>query len=622
MNRLFLMFFMGLAIFASQHASAHHSFSATFQVGEKITVEGTVTNFSFKNPHVLIYFSVENDDDTTTEWVSEGAAATNMRRAGWSADTFSAGEIVRVTGDKTHDGSPMTSIDTVDVLGVNGEIVRQLGDNPEEEIPAEGGMGGMGGPVENFVKAAPMDLTLEDDSPNLTGIWTRHGMGLGRPGRPAGTFNETGEKAQALFTEVVDPQVFCDAPGLMRQAGMTPHPVGITQFDDRVVFKWEEYGGSREVFFDDRDAKGYKTRLGDGVARYEKGALIIETTNLLPNPSSPEGQILSDKMTVTEIYTRADTDKFGPVLSIKVFGKDADWLQDELIFEGLKMSAGEYEFIENDCQTPLRERVAVNSSISFFITSVGIGDGANLGGLEGADAHCEALASKMNAGGKDWRAYLSTTGENGVNARDRIGQGPWYNARGIAIAINVDDLHSDSNNIAKQTAVAQNASIISGRGDEVNRHDILTGSQLDGTAMMSESDTTCGNWTSNAEEGSALVGHFDREGGGENPESWNQAHPSRGCSQENLQGTGGDGLFYCFASIADTTVIDVNNVIPVVGYVASEAQAAAPADVANAPEEVVAEVVEKETGMSSIIIAGLALLLLIVGVLVFRRKGS
>jgi len=186
-------------------------------------------------------------------------------------------------------------------------------------------------------------------------------------------------------------------------------------------------------------------------------------------------------------------------------------------------------------------------SISFFLTDSGPGDGARLGGLNGADAHCQALATTVGAGDKSWRAYLSTTGSEDVDARDRIGNGPWYNSGGVMVAGGPSNLHSEDNNLTKETVLDQNGNVVNGRGDEPNRHDILTGTQMDGTASDAEEDTTCGNWTSNG-EGSALVGHHDRTGGGDNPTSWNSAHASRGCSQENLQGTGGDGLFYCFAA--------------------------------------------------------------------------
>ncbi len=188
---------------------------------------------------------------------------------------------------------------------------------------------------------------------------------------------------------------------------------------------------------------------------------------------------------------------------------------------------------------------AAQEPMTFFLTSHGPGDGANLGGLDGADAHCAALAGEDS--GLTWRAYLSTTGDGGVNARDRIGSGPWHNANGVMVAESVADLHSDNNKLSKDNSISESGEMISGRGDDVNRHDIITGSMMDGMASMADGDTTCSNWTTNSSDGSALVGHHDRTGGGDNPTSWNSAHGSRGCSQSDLQGTGGDGLFYCFA---------------------------------------------------------------------------
>ena len=196
------------------------------------------------------------------------------------------------------------------------------------------------------------------------------------------------------------------------------------------------------------------------------------------------------------------------------------------------------------------------SDMSFFITSVGSGDGANLGGLAGADKHCSTLAAKAGSKGKTWRAYLSTQGrekEPTVNARDRIGSGPWYNAKGERIARNVDDLHSASNNVKKETALNEMGQVVAGRGDKpANRHDILTGSRVDGTAFAgADPDSTCGNWTRGGAEGAVMVGHHDRAGPNSDPwaTSWNSSHMSRGgCSQKALQGTGGDGLIYCFAA--------------------------------------------------------------------------
>ena len=189
------------------------------------------------------------------------------------------------------------------------------------------------------------------------------------------------------------------------------------------------------------------------------------------------------------------------------------------------------------------------NAMSFFITSKGSGDGANLGGLAGADAHCAELAQAAGSSGKTWRAYLSVHADGtqpAVNARDRIGFGPWYNAKGVMVAETLNHLHSDHMHLGKQNSLTENGTVVNGRGDTPNEHDILTGSSLDGRTIYDGSNHTCNNWTSNG-EGSAHVGHFDRTGGGDNPTSWNSAHGSRGCSQENLVATGGAGYFYCFA---------------------------------------------------------------------------
>jgi hypothetical protein len=193
--------------------------------------------------------------------------------------------------------------------------------------------------------------------------------------------------------------------------------------------------------------------------------------------------------------------------------------------------------------------LAQTSEMSFFVTSVGSGKGADLGGLQGADAHCQALARSAGAGGKTWHAYLSTQGETPVNARERIGAGPWRNAKGVVVAANVDELHSRRNNLSKQTALTEKGAPVNGRGDTPNMHDMLTGSQPDGRAFPAGEDRTCGSWTKSG-EGSAMLGHHDRMGlrDDDASRSWNSSHPSRGCSQEALRSTGGNGLFYCFAA--------------------------------------------------------------------------
>ncbi len=189
--------------------------------------------------------------------------------------------------------------------------------------------------------------------------------------------------------------------------------------------------------------------------------------------------------------------------------------------------------------------------LGFFITSAGSGDGANLGGLAGADAICQKLGAAAGAGSRTWRAYLSVAASGAqpaVNAKDRIGAGPWYNAKGVMVAQNVADLHSENNKLGKEGSLTEKGAVWNGRGDTPNMHDILTGSGLDGTLASGAGDRTCSNWTSNKGDGSALVGHHDKQGGGANPNSWNSAHPSKGCGQANLVATGGAGAFYCFAA--------------------------------------------------------------------------
>jgi hypothetical protein len=195
---------------------------------------------------------------------------------------------------------------------------------------------------------------------------------------------------------------------------------------------------------------------------------------------------------------------------------------------------------------------AQQANMTFFVTSTGSGKGGDLGGLDGADAHCAALAKAAGAKAANWRAYLSTSlpgGDAGVDARSRIGKGPWQNAKGAVVAKNVEDLHSGHNNVTKQTALTEKGEMVKGRGDTPNEHDILTGSDSAGYFSTAGGDTTCGNWTKSG-EGSAIVGHHDLQGlkDTRHMKSWNSSHGSRGCSQDQLKSSGGAGLFYCFAA--------------------------------------------------------------------------
>jgi len=197
---------------------------------------------------------------------------------------------------------------------------------------------------------------------------------------------------------------------------------------------------------------------------------------------------------------------------------------------------------------------AQQANMSFFVTSAGSGKGADLGGLAGADKICQTLASAAGAGSRTWHAYLSTMASGGaaaVNAKDRIGKGPWVNAKGVTIAKDVAELHSKTNNVTKQTNLTEKGDVVNGRGDTPNMHDILTGSQADGTAFAADKDMTCGNFTKSGADGAVMMGHSDRMGLSDDDvaKSWNSSHASRGgCSQDALKGTGGAGLFYCFAA--------------------------------------------------------------------------
>lgn len=409
-TKLHLLFVLFALVYAIP-SFAHHSFSATFQEGAKITREGVVTDFSFRNPHILVYFDVTNEDGSVTGWVSEGAAATLMRRRGWSRNSLEAGDVIRVFGDSTHDGSPMTSIDTLDIIDPStGAVVEALMEQEGQQRQQQ------------LVKAPPVPLTLPDGKPNLTGAWTNHGMSDGRPRRPQLSFSEAGAALQAQFDLANDPQVFCDPPGLVRQVATTPHPIRITQFDDRIEFEYEEYGGARTVYFDDRAHLGVRTHLGDSIARYEGDTLVIKTTNLLANQASPEGDVLSDQTTTREIYTRADDEAHGSIVNLDMYMTDPVNLSEVLVMSRRKMSAGDYEFIENDCQTPLRERGKVHTVMNFFVSA----------DIDESDASCAGLAAEVAQDNKNWIAASSP---------DALGSSPIYSAKGELLSSNLSELN-------------------------------------------------------------------------------------------------------------------------------------------------------------------------------------
>ncbi|MGI9272991.1 MAG: DUF6152 family protein [Woeseiaceae bacterium] len=329
--------------------NAHHSFAATFQEGSEIAVEGVVTNFSFKNPHILIYLDVTDESGAVTNWMSEGGAATLMRNAGWSRDTFKPGDHVRISGNPTHDGSPMISVGTVQILdAATGEVVRTVSRDRDRDGPTE---------------IVEIPLLLEDGRPNLTGAWVQ----LRRPGerrRPTDLggpppYSAAGAAAQAEYDRSNDPQIFCEPPGVVRQAGFTPHPLRISQETDHIIFEYEEFGGYRIVpLSDELPAAGPKSKLGDSIAHYDGDTLVVRTVNILSNPSNPLGHQTSDQVTTVETYKRVDEAEFGPLISTKMVITDPVYYDGgSWTLEQTKRYSEGYEFIENDCRPPLRERV-------------------------------------------------------------------------------------------------------------------------------------------------------------------------------------------------------------------------------------------------------------------------
>jgi hypothetical protein len=346
---------------------AHHSFSATF-TNETITVEGVVDEVKFSNPHVIVYFNVTDDKGKTTRWMTEGAAATLMRGRGWSKDTLNPGDYIRVTGNSSRNGSPMVSTGTlVFVDPVSGKVLGTPGGNAVSDVKVE--------------TSIPMQLA--DGHPNLTGAWVMgnndggrggrgdggrrgddgppdgatRGSGGGGQGRGRGgaimPYTEEAAALQASFDPKDDPQVQCKPPGLVRQAVTTPHPVKITQYDDHVVIAYEEYGGVRTIYFDDRDLVGGEhTNLGQSIARYEGQKLIVETTHLLGNLTNPGGNALSDQTETVETYYRKEDVDGQSSLVMDVVVTDPGYLTAPWTSSWEKYYSAGYDFIEVDCQVP------------------------------------------------------------------------------------------------------------------------------------------------------------------------------------------------------------------------------------------------------------------------------
>lgn len=345
---------LGMVVLASQ-ARAHHSFYGTFDTGKKTEVTGVVTEFHFFNPHVSVYFDVTNSDGSITRWMSEGNAASNYTRLGWTPATLKKGDVVRISGDATRDGSPMVTLGKLELLdGKDRSVMRVLTETQRGTQPA----------AASRVAVQSLSPRLNDGRPNLSGTWTEADHQR-FPG-PSVPYNEAGKALQASARIADDPQIFCEPPGLVRQVASTPHAIRITQQTDRVLIDYEEYGGHRDIPLAAKGpssaAKGAaatphgKSRLGTAIARYEGDALVIETTNLLGSWISPHGDQFSDQTTTVETYRRSDDPQAGPMLSMSFVANDPLYLRSAFTFNKARRYAGDYQFIPNECRAPLRSR--------------------------------------------------------------------------------------------------------------------------------------------------------------------------------------------------------------------------------------------------------------------------
>jgi hypothetical protein len=338
---------LSLIVLAGQ-ARAHHSFYGTFDTGKKTEATGVVTEFHFFNPHVSVYFDVTNSDGTIARWMSEGNAASNYTRLGWTPATLKKGDVVRISGDATRDGSPMVTLGKLELLdGRDRSVARVLTEPQHGTQPVVAQRGA----------AQSLSPRLSDGRPNLSGTWTEADHQR-FPG-PAVPYNDAGRALQASARIADDPQIFCEPPGLVRQVASTPHAIRITQQADRVVIDYEEYGGRREIPL---VAKGVapaasgKSRLGTAVAHYDGDALVIETTGLLGSWISPHGDQFSDQTTTIETYRRSDDPQSGPMLSMAFVANDPAYLRSAFTFNKARRYAGDYQFIPNECRAPLRSR--------------------------------------------------------------------------------------------------------------------------------------------------------------------------------------------------------------------------------------------------------------------------
>lgn len=328
----------------AQLVEAHHSFAASF-INKEIVREGIVDRYVFRNPHVIVYMTVRDADGEETRWMVEGPSATALRKAGWSKQTLKPGDLLRITGNAGRNNKPMMSMENLEILDPKTRVVLA---NPGRKTFAAG------------TETAPEDivsipLTLDTGRPNLMGTW---GRGRGKPGflsHRAPPFNTIGEALQAEWNPANDPQVACEDPTLIRQAGFTPHAVRIKQFDDRVVLTYEEYGGVRTIYFDGRTAGASGdslVKLGRSIARYQDDRLIIESTHIPAGPTGSYGNQLSDQVTTVETYRRLDDPTQGPMVEMEMIINDPVNLNEPWEMVWKKLYKEDYEFIPVECHAP------------------------------------------------------------------------------------------------------------------------------------------------------------------------------------------------------------------------------------------------------------------------------
>jgi len=333
------------AMLTAPSVQAHHAWAGVFTL-ETMEIEGYVTEYNFRNPHVNIMLSVTDEDGVETEWMATGPAAPPFRRWGWTEDTVGVGQYLQLTGRKSRTGAPMIVMVGDDIQSgkfleldpADGSIIRRVvGTVNESQAPAV---------------VASLPLTLSDGRVNLTGTW----LGGPRGGRPPAPLNEVGAALQADFDALNDPAfATCSDPGLVRQVAFTPHPMRVMQYDDRVVFEYEEHGGRREIFLDGRGPETAEhSRFGHHVARYEGDELIIESTQLLGNLASGGGNAMSDQTTTIETYRRVDDPEVGPMFEMSMAISDPGHLTETWNIKWLKIFAPEgLDFVEVDCKLPL-----------------------------------------------------------------------------------------------------------------------------------------------------------------------------------------------------------------------------------------------------------------------------